>query len=102
MGRIGDFFRKVGRGIKKAAGWASEHIVRPAVKIINHPLIQTGLSKLGPIGAGIAAVGGAAGTAYGIYDKLKNRGRAPPHAPAPAPAPRPARMADRERARNLG
>jgi hypothetical protein len=84
MGCIGDLFRKIGKGIKHAAGWASEHIIRPAVKVINHPLVQTGLSKLGPVGAAISKGGQVASAAYGVYDKLTGKSKAPtPSAPPP-------------------
>jgi hypothetical protein len=33
MGRVGNFFRKVGRGIKKGAIWAKDHLLKPALAI---------------------------------------------------------------------
>jgi hypothetical protein len=80
MGRIGNFFHKVGRGIKKAANWAWEH--------------------KGEIAAGLGTVGAIAGLGHEGYNQYKNLGRAlsmlsrgvpggggGPAAPAHAPAP---------------
>jgi hypothetical protein len=69
MGRIGNFFRKIGRGIKKAAVWTSKNIIRPVVNHINNnSVVGAALDTLGPIGTGIKTAARAAGKAYNVYD----------------------------------
>jgi hypothetical protein len=72
MARIGNFFRKIGGGIKKAAVWTSKNIVRPAVKHINQNfLVGAALDTLGPVGTAIKLGARAAGAAYHLYDNRK-------------------------------
>jgi phage-related protein len=79
MGRIGDFFRKVGRGIKKVGQgiwtgvkWAGNNVVRPVARIISHPAAQTLLTTGGgPYGKAVAAIGGAVQSGINIYDGIR-------------------------------
>jgi hypothetical protein len=71
MGRLGNFFRKIGRGVKKAAVWTSKNIIRPLVKQINgNPdgIIGKAVDSLGPVGANIKSAAKMAERAYNVYD----------------------------------
>jgi hypothetical protein len=92
MGRIGNFFRKVGKGIKKVgqgiwtgAKWVGNNVVRPVASLISHPGAQAILGSLGPIGQGIARVGRLVQDGINVYDEVRK-----PKPPAPglgAPGP---------------
>jgi hypothetical protein len=86
MGRIGDFFRKIGRGIKKAAGWVSDKIIKPVSGVISNPLVSMGLGALGPVGKVITAAGNVAHGVYEHHDKQKAM-RTPPVKTQPAKIP---------------
>jgi hypothetical protein len=78
MGRIGNFFRNVGKGMKKVgqgiwtgAKWVGNNVIRPVAKIISHPATQALLSNLGPKGQIIGSIGSAVNGAINIYDGIK-------------------------------
>jgi hypothetical protein len=69
MGRIGNFFKKIGKGIKKAAVWTSQNVIRPVVHHINNnSVVGAVLDHLGPVGSGIKTAARLAGKAYSVYD----------------------------------
>jgi phage-related protein len=93
MGRIGDFFRKVGRGIKKVGQgiwtgvkWVGNNVGRPVANIIANPASQALLSSIpGPYGKIIGAVGGAVHAGINIMDGLRGPKQSQPPLGQPPP-----------------
>jgi hypothetical protein len=72
MGRIGNFFRKIGRGISKVGHGISNYVIRPAAKILGHPIATAILTKtLGPKGLAISGAAKAVNGVYSLIDKKK-------------------------------
>jgi hypothetical protein len=76
MGRIGNFFSKIGRGIRRGVGWTSEHVIRPLSNVISSPAGGIILNTLGPVGKTISMAGRAVHAGYNIYDALKPKPKA--------------------------
>jgi hypothetical protein len=75
MGRIGRFFKKVGRGLGKAMKWAGKNLLKPAVKIAANPIVGELLNKVKPgIGTGVNGIAA-------VVDSIIDRPKAAPAAP---------------------
>jgi hypothetical protein len=81
MGRIGDSFRKIGRGIKKGICWVSDHVIRPVAEVVSNPIVGMGLSALGPVGREVSTAGSIVNAGFGIHDMVKDINRTPPKPP---------------------
>ena len=82
MGRIGSFFKKVGRGITKGIKWAVHKGIDVGKKIIDNPIVKAGASAIGsafgvPPTTTLTTMNGISkglGVAQNIRDKLSGSG----------------------------
>ena len=82
MGRIGNFFKKIGRGIKKAVKWVVHKGIDIGKKLIDNPIVKAGATAAGsafgiPPTATLATMGGISkglGVAQNIRDNLSGGG----------------------------
>jgi hypothetical protein len=59
MGRIGNFFKRVGRGIKKGAGFFAQNILRPISYVASNPITEALINAIKPgVGPAVQGVGG--------------------------------------------
>ena len=82
MGRIGSFFKKIGRGIVKGAKWVVHKGIDIGKKIIDNPIVKTAATAVGTafgvpppatLGAMTAASTGL-GAIQGVRDRLSGGG----------------------------
>jgi hypothetical protein len=66
MGRRGDFFRKIGRGIKRGKVWVSDHWIRPMSNLISNSVAGMTLDSLGPVWRVVSMAGRAVHMEYNI------------------------------------
>jgi hypothetical protein len=81
MGRIGQFFHKIGRGIKRGIGWVSDHVIKPVAEVVSNPIVGMGLSALGPVGRVVSTAGNLVHAGYGIHGMVQDMKNAPPKPP---------------------
>ena len=82
MGRIGSFFKKIGRGIAKGVKWVVHKGIDVGKKIVDNPIVKTAATAIGgafgvpppaTLGALTAASKGL-GIAQNIRDRLSGNG----------------------------
>jgi hypothetical protein len=87
MGRLTNFFRKVGHGIRRGLHWIGENVLPVARRIVDvakNPAVRGLISQIPVVGAPLAGAIGAVDTGLGVAERLRDRFKPPaPAAPAP-------------------
>jgi hypothetical protein len=87
MGRLTDFFKRMGRGIKRGLQFVGEKILPVARNVVNvakTPLARGLISQIPVVGPTIAANIDNVDRGLGVAEKIRDRYLRP--APAPPPA----------------